>query len=793
MEDNNPNRDNNDYEMGPEVDDQPKINNYMNKSPKNPQQTNQEPTTNDVNPAGPPPPETPERQQQSGQSGQQQTMQPRQQQSGQSGQQQTPPPNWMQQKAVPGKRQTIGKVVKSKPKGNPAAKRKAVMGCLGAFGFIVVVFIILSFVFIAQSGQEVSPIARLLGINQASFVNGLITFVNVLFILSALVLFLLTMFGLMKAVTAKKEEKDIKKSGIRASIIAGISLGILLIIWMFAFVYLDSKRIRGPEEVLAPIITSIEGEVSETINLTAPVTIKFDASNVPYDANTFNIISYRWDFGDGEIGTDQIVTHTYESKGEGRYDVILSVTRRNKTTGEEFVDEYSEIVTIANQALSAIFTADPQSGPAPLEVKFDASESTDPDGEIERYEWDLNEDGEFDDAEGIEAEFEFEQIGTYEVSLRVTNSTGEYAIAEKEIVVEEENLPEPVITITNEPETFVTGVQYVFKADQSTSPNGNIEEFEWDFGDGSGVVTTKTATHTFDKEGTYEVVLKVIDEEEEEGEIRKSITVGAPQGKPKAIIETEPEISGTALSGEIPFTVVFDGSSSTDSDNNIVDYEWDFDGDGEADSYGALVSYTFDEEGTYNVTLSVIDADGNIGRASTIVKAEAQGITAAVKADKIEGTAPLTATFDASGSSYPNGQITSYKWDFGDGTSPKLGSAKITHKFDTVGTYTTTVEVIGADNSSDEAEILITVREIPLTACFTSVFEEGPAPLETTFDPGCSTGTIIDYFWDFGDGSTSSQIKPKHTFDTAGTYTVKLEVSDSENTVDIAELDITVN
>lgn len=242
----------------------------------------------------------------------------------------------------------------------------------------------------------------------------------------------------------------------------------------------------------------------------------------------------------------------------------------------------------------------------------------------------------------------------------------------------------------------------------------------------------------------------------------------------------------------MPFIVAFDASGSTDSDNNIVDYAWDFDDDAKNDKFSAKTTYTFTLEGTYTVRLSVTDADENVGTASVIIKVKAQGIKANLQADKIEGSIPLTVKFDASGSSYQNGQITSYQWDFGDGGKPKVGSAKISHKYTEIGTYTAAVTAIGGDNSRSTAQIIITVREIPLTACFVSVFEEGKAPLKTTFDPGCSTGTAVKYFWDFGDGQNSTEVNPTHVYESAGDYTATLEIADADNTVSSASLKITV-
>ncbi|MFH1284124.1 MAG: PKD domain-containing protein [Candidatus Peregrinibacteria bacterium] len=664
---------------------------------------------------------------------------------------------------------------------NPAAKRKAVLGCLGAFGVIVILYILFAFIFISQTGGEANPIAKLLGVNQTSFVNGLITSIHIVFILVSLVAFTFTMIGLFRASMAKKEDRLAKKAGLKMSLIAGISLIFILITWMFVYVYLDAKRVQSAPQLKEPIIT----EPEETLNLTAPIEIKFDASNVPVDKNKFQIISYEWDFGDGEVGTSQIVAHRYEKKG--RFDVLLTVTRRNKTTGEEFEDQYSSIVSIANQALTAVISADPQSGGAPLKVELDASESVDPDGTIDNYEWDLNEDGQYDDEEGAKITHTFDKIGRYTVGLRVVSTTGEFAVTEKEIVVEEEKLPTAVITVVDEPKTYVIGLNYVFKADKVTSPNGTVEKYEWNFNDGTKTENTQTVSHSFSKEGTYEITLKLTDEKDMEGEITKVITVGAQKGKPVAAFKVEPGLTGT-----VPFAVNLDASATTDNDNNIVDYRWDFENDGTIDEYGETVSHSYTTEGTYTVELTVVDADENTSTATQIIKVEAQGIVAIIKADKIEGNVPVTVKFDASGSTYDKGQITTYKWDFGDGTAPKLGTAEISHKYTEIGTYTAKVTAIGADNSQAEDSVIITVREIPLQACFSAVFDNGPAPLADTFDPGCSTGTIATYFWDFDDGGTSTQVKPNHTFTNPGTYTVTLEISDSENTVSSASLEITV-
>src|SRR5690606_8954403 len=120
---------------------------------------------------------------------------------------------------------------------------------------------------------------------------------------------------------------------------------------------------------------------------------------------------------------------------------------------------------------------------------------------------------------------------------------------------------------------------------------------------GSATANTKNAAHIYEQSGTYEVTLIVKDEEGEEGETTLQITIGKEEGTPNAAIKTEPAISGLSLKGTVPFSVVFDASGSTDSDNNIIDYEWDFNGDGVTDGFGERVTHVFDKAGTFTTTL----------------------------------------------------------------------------------------------------------------------------------------------------------------------------------------------
>jgi PKD repeat protein len=677
----------------------------------------------------------------------------------------------------------------------PPNPKKLIFGCIGCFGAAILFFVIFVLIFVSQtdaSGQN--PLAKSLGVDTGSFVNTLILLVNLLFGALSVILFLLTIIGLFRLLMARKDDKEAKKRGLTQAGVAGLLLLLFVGIWVGIYLFLSSKQVRTSKTtIVAGIIT----EPAETLNLTAPITIKFDGTKVPIDARKYDILTYLWNFGDGETSTVSTASHTYKDKGasNGRFDVTLDVTKREKTNLAETTDRFTKTITIANVQLGAIFIATPQSGPAPLDVSFDASASVAPAGEIVSYDWDFDNNNIFTDATGVTATHTFPQIGTYKVNLRVVDNTGQNAVTSQDIEVTAPNEPVGIIEIPSSSGKYFVGTQYSFQGDKSVSPNGAIEKYEWNFGDGSQMANTRTAVHIYKTAGTYEVTLNVTDESGKSGSASQQIKVEIQESSPIAIIKTVPppaKEEDDFISGINPFEVSFDASGSSDPDNNIVDYKWDFDGDGTDDAAGAKASYVYKVQGSYNATVTVIDAENNTSKATLVVVVGAQPLQARLTANPFEGVIPLTVTFDAGASSYPSGQIVSYEWDFGDGSAKRIDAAQVTYKYTKIGTFTATVTAIASDNTRSTAATPINIRPVTLTACFTPSAESGAAPITVEFDPYCSTGTVAKWSWDFGDGQTSKTRKPTHTYDKPGSYQVTLEVADNQNVIDTFSKNILV-
>ena len=158
------------------------------------------------------------------------------------------------------------------------------------------------------------------------------------------------------------------------------------------------------------------------------------------------------------------------------------------------------------------------SGPAPLTVTFDASDSTD-DGEIVDYEWTF--DGEPSTARGARCDHTFRTPGTREVVLTVTDNDGNAASARVDIGVD--NSP-PVASFHLSDDAPDINEWMTVDGSGSYDPEGSDIEFIWSFGDG-GMAKGPTAGHAYTSEGSYTVTLTVRDAAGGEAVVRHDVRV----------------------------------------------------------------------------------------------------------------------------------------------------------------------------------------------------------------------------------------------------------------------------
>ena len=303
-----------------------------------------------------------------------------------------------------------------------------------------------------------------------------------------------------------------------------------------------------------------------------------------------------------------------------------------------------------------------------------------------------------------------------------------------------------------------------FDATGSTDPDGAVASYAWTFGDGDRG-TGSTPTHGYDVSGSYLVTLTVTDDQGATSQLQRTVEVTVP------VANQLPVAGITTTCDEL--VCAFDATTSSDPDGSVDAYLWSF-GDGTT-STEPTVEHTYGADGSYAVSLKVTD---NRGGATTATKQVAVKANVKPVAGFTSSCTELECSFDSSTSSDADGMIAGYRWNFGDST-PEATAANPSHTFSSAGSYAVTLTV--TDNRGASTSKTVTVRVAanqPPTASFTSSCTE----LACSFNGSASAdpdGTIASYAWTFGNQTTGSGATASRTYATAGSYEVKLTVTDN--------------
>jgi PKD repeat protein len=657
-------------------------------------------------------------------------------------------------------------------------KKKKKMSATALFASLILLFLLIValFIFIMSVGGSNNPILKAFGVAEDGAKDFILSLVNGTFAVFGVILLLAFTVGLFVAFSTKKEEKAKRKGSIVFTLISLGLIFLVILVWLGLYSYVNAFVVQASNPN-AQIIIEPDPDDNELI---APVDVVLSAEKIRSVLEDYDheVASWSWNFGSGLFNspiTADTVEYRFQSSGE--FEVQVKVTT---TEGES--ETFSRRITIPK----ARFAAEPLTGNAPLRVEFDAT-NVSQDLNPEVFEWDFDGDRMPDETtDGPKVTRVFEKIGKYPVYLNVINRDGTVKRFDHEIEVKGESADKMKAEIEVTPE-LEGNVPFAatFDASESYSIEGEIEKFVWNFGDDTPKEAGKTVEHVYETPGSYLVTLEITDELGSVRETQVEIMAKEPEAVPKAVIKTDPETDNGIIRTTVPTSVTFDASETTDSDDNIVLYEWDFDSDGKVDSKGMLADHVFRAPGEQTATLKVTDNDGNTDSAQIKIIATQEDVVAKINADPAEGSAPLEVTLDGSGSSCNDSDcnISSFRWDFGDDTEASLQGAIVSHRYERIGIYEVKLTVYTNNDKEAVATKKIHVRQIPLTACFNPSRTTGTAPLAVDFDPSCSGGAVSKWEWSFGDGKIASTRRPSHTFYEPGEYEVKLKVFDKNNNI----------
>lgn len=508
-------------------------------------------------------------------------------------------------------------------------------------------------------------------------------------------------------------------------------------------------------------------------------------------------LTYAWDFGDGQNGSGKSASHAYDDNGV--YSATLTVTDDSGASSSAGV-----AVAVVNA------TPTVEAGP---DVIVDEGTSvavayngvaTDPGaGDTLVYTWNFGDGSTVQGSAGTHSLAALDGPSERMVDLQVTDDDGSTASDSFKLTVRnvspwdvngnsytcDENDVIQLTASANDVPADQPGLEYAWDMDN----NPNYEELG------------RQVSYTCGREGNQTIRLRVRDKDYNPNE--DDAHDGESFGTAQVTVNNVPPIAvatATPLTTTITTPIIFDASGSNDPSPgpDTLTYRWNF-GDGVITiTTDITVTHSYTDDGSYPVTLRVLDGSGGSSDATLTIR-----ITNQPPAPTIDSVIPSntdensSVTFQGEANDPDDSSGLTYFWDFGDGQNMSGTDLKqVTYPYPEPGNYQVTLTVTDDNNQSVSSNsVAVTINNLAPTAVV-----NGPGQVDeggtVTFDSSGSSdpgGGPLDYAWDLdndtqfddGTGATANftQAEP------GANLTVRLKVTDSQGVTSIASAQINVN
>ncbi|WPV67311.1 PKD domain-containing protein [Chitinophaga sp. LS1] len=488
--------------------------------------------------------------------------------------------------------------------------------------------------------------------------------------------------------------------------------------------------------------------------------VPLDDTFTPIVATADPVVSWSWDFGDGSTSTAKIPTHTFTAQGD--YIVTLTITTQGGCT------QTATFPVQVGTPVAVDFTVDQTTGCQPTIFHF--TNTSVPAGTA--WEWTFEESGNTGNGSSSleDPTYVWTSIGTHTVILTVINNGCRQTLTKTDLITIYP--PSAAFLVQTVNCANIYSRTFTDKSDFGTS---TTKLWNWDFGDGTSS-TAQSPTHVYTAGGTYTVTLTV-DNGSCQSVYKTTVT----------IIDETPKIYSDVTTICKNGTVNFAMDPVTAS--HFASYLWNF---GDGNTYNAPaqgpIGYVYPTPGDYTASLVLTDVYGCLHTSNTI-PISVNGANAKFSIDTKQ-CRNVPVSFTDQSTTKTGNTIVSWTWDYGDGSTPETyttAPTNITHTYSAINDYPVTLTV--KDNTGCEDSYTATVRIANMIAAFGG--PDSIACLNTPYQfSNSSITTPLTYQWDFGDGTTSTDATPAHTYTLPGKYTVSLIIanttgcSDTITTVD---------
>lgn len=458
------------------------------------------------------------------------------------------------------------------------------------------------------------------------------------------------------------------------------------------------------------------------------------------------ILTYKWNFGDGQNSIVANPNNTYTISGKPKVQLIA-------TSSLGCVDSISKVVTVRAKPTASIAVNNDKQCINPNLFKFTCN-GTSNEGTFVSFEWNIPTQA-VNSLQSIDSfDYSFATHGTFPIFLYATTNYGCADSVQRPVVVH----PKPKASFAINDSVQCINNQLFSFTNLSTIPYGTLN-YQWTFGDGKGTVVTHP-THTYTIADTFQIRLLAISEHACKDTIEVPVIV-----HPKPFVDFNINDSGQCLTGNL-----YELQNISTIPYGYLTHYWDL-GNGEyAISKDTQISYA--AYGTYKILLRSTSNFGCIDTASHTVKVypkPAPDFSINTEKQCLNENQYKFTTL----SNIAYGTLT-YSWDFGDGATDNNDSAY--HRYTAIGSYDVkmiTTSNFGCVDSS--------IKPIRIWANPTSVFAaNNPAQCINTQNfrfinqSIISEGNIIAQQWNFGNGNFDTSKNTAQHYGSSGKYRISL-------------------